>query len=81
MVNLGVSNEVGIGGGAILVQNAVHSYAAKYAAREYVVRQWSVSPTLLVEFSGPNMNLSEVVFSDVIVFDQWCCCCGNHTVH
>ena len=69
MVNIEVKNEVGSGGGAIHVQNAV--YAAKYAAGQArVLRQFSTCPTLLIEVAGPNMSLSGAVFSNVMVCDQ-----------
>lgn len=69
MVNIKVKNEVGSGGGAIHVQNAV--YAAKYAAGQAgVLRQCSTCPTLLIELAGPNMSLSGAVFSNVVVCDQ-----------
>ncbi len=69
MVNVEVKNEVGSGGGAIHVQNAV--YAAKYAAGQAgVLRQFSTCPTLLIELAGPNMSLSGAVFSNVVVCDQ-----------
>lgn len=69
MLNIEVKNEVGSGGGAIHVQNAV--YAAKYAAGQArVLRQFSTCPTLLIELAGPNMSLSGAVFSNVVVCDQ-----------
>ena len=69
MVNIQVKNEVGSGGGAIHVQNAV--YAAKYAAGQAgVLTQSSTCPTLLIELAGPNMSLSGAVFSNVVVCDQ-----------
>ena len=69
MVNIEVKNEVGSGGGAIHVQNAV--YAAKYAAGQAgVLRQFSTCPTLLIELAGPNMSLSGAVFSNVVVCAQ-----------
>lgn len=69
MVNIEVKNEVGSGGGAIHVQNAV--FAAKYAAGQAgVLRQCSPCPTLLIELAGPNMSLSGAVFSNVVVCDQ-----------
>ena len=69
MVNIEVKNEVGLGGGAIHVQNAV--YAAKYAAGQArVLRRFLTCPTLLIELAGPNMSLSGAVFSNVVVCDQ-----------
>ena len=68
-MNIEVKNEVGLGGGAIHIQNAV--FAGKYAAGQAgVLRQISACPALLIELAGPNMSLSGAVFSNGTVCDQ-----------
>jgi len=68
LVNIEVKNEIGLGGGAIHVQNA--AYAAMHAFQATKVRRISVCPTLLIELAGPNMSLSGAVFSDLASCDQ-----------
>ena len=68
LVNLEVKNEIGMGGGAVHVQNA--AYAAAHAFQARKVRGRSVCQTLLIELAGPNMSLSGAVYTDMALCDQ-----------
>ena len=67
--NLEVKNEVGMGGGAIHVQNA--AYAASHAVGKLneSIRGSCVCPTLLIEVAGPNMSISGAVFGRTAMCD------------
>ena len=70
VLQLGVKNEIGCGGGSVHIENA--AFSALFAAQEHnkLARDKSVCPTLLMEVAGPNMSLSGSVFAACSLCDQ-----------